>query len=154
MDEAKGKSREEILAAIKAKADAIRAQRTSTPPGGQPAPSTTATSLETPVSSLNAAGRPFAKPQNPKVKSFATVSQGVELTVDKLEDENVKKLLGGLGAYQNPLRRGVWQLDYRYYEEAKRRLTQAGYEIEEDQYGRIPLKQWNPQLGGWSKVER
>jgi hypothetical protein len=88
------------------------------------------------------------------VKAFATVSQGVELTVDKLEDENVKKLLGGLGAYQNPLRRGVWQLDYRYYEEAKRRLTQAGYVLEEDQYGRIPLKQWSPELGGWSKVER
>jgi hypothetical protein len=154
MDEGQGKSREEILAAIKAKADAIRAQRTSAPPSGQPAPSAAATSLETPVSSLNAAGRPFTKAQNSKVKAFATVSQGVELTVDKLEDENVKKLLGGLGAYQNPLRRGVWQLDYRYYEEAKRRLTQAGYVLEEDQYGRIPLKQWSPQLGGWSKVER
>lgn|SRR5574337_177993 len=153
MDEEKGKSREEILAAIKAKADAIRAQRSSAPASGQPA-STPATSLETPVSSLNAAGRPFTKAQNPKVKSFATVTQGVELTVDKVEDENVKKLLGGLGAYQNPLRRGVWQLDYRYYEEAKRRLAQAGYELEQDQYGRIPLKQWNPQLGGWSKVER
>ena len=154
MVEEKGKSREEMLAAIKAKADAIRAQRTSAPPSGQPAASTAARSLETPVSALNAAGRPSTKAQNPKVKSFATVTQGVELTVDKLEDENVKKLLGGLGAYQNPLRRGVWQLDYRYYEEAKRRLAQAGYELEEDQYGRIPLKQWNPQLGGWSKVER
>jgi hypothetical protein len=154
VDEEKGKSREEILAAIKAKADAIRAQRASAPRGGQPAPPPAAASLETPVSAVNAAGRPFTKAQNPKVKSFATVTQGVELTVDKLEDENVKKLLGGLGAYQNPLRRGVWQLDYRYYDEAKRRLAQAGYELEEDQYGRIPLKRWSPELGGWSKVER
>jgi hypothetical protein len=153
MAEEKGRSREEILAAIKAKADAIRAQRASATKGEQVAP-TPAASLETPVSAVNAAGRAATKPQNAKVKSFATVTQGVEITVDKIEDENIKKLLGGLGAYQNPLRGGVWQLDYRYYEEGKRRLAQAGYELEEDQYGRIPLKQWTPHLGGWSKVER
>lgn len=154
MDEGQGKSREEILAAIKAKADAIRAQRATAPSGEPVAAPAASSTLETPVSAVNAAGRPFTKAQNPKVKSFATVTQGVEFTVDKLEDENIKKLLGGLGAYQNPLRQGVWQLDYRYYEEAKRRLALAGYEIEEDQYGRIPLKGWTPELGGWSKVER
>ena len=154
MDEEKAKSREEILAAIKAKADAIRAQRAAATKGEQAAPPPAPASLETPVSAVNAAGRPATKPQSAKVKSFATVTQGVELTVDKIEDENIKKLLGGLGAYQNPLRGGVWQLDYRYYEEGKRRLAQAGYELEEDQYGRIPLKQWTPHLGGWSKVER
>ena len=153
MDEQQ-KSREEILAAIKAKADAIRAQRTAVAKGEQPAPGAApAAMLETPVSAVNAAGRPVSKLQSSKVGAFATVSQGIELTVDKAEDENIRKLLGGIGAYQNPLRPGVWQLDYRYYDEAKRRLTHAGYEIEENQYGRIPLNKWTPHLGGWSKVE-
>ncbi|MBM3469198.1 MAG: hypothetical protein FJX73_00170 [Armatimonadetes bacterium] len=47
------------------------------------------------------------------------------------EDENLKKLLGGLGAYQNPLRPGVWQVDHRYRAEAVRRLEAAGYAIAE-----------------------
>jgi hypothetical protein len=145
------KNREEILAAIKAKADAIRAQRAA-PPGQAAQPAAAPPAFETPVSSLNAAGRPAGKPASGKVRAFATVTQGVELAVEKTEDENIKRLLGGLGAYLNPLR-GVWQIDYRYYAEAKRRLQQAGYEIEEAQYGRIPLKTWTPHLGGWSKVE-
>ncbi len=148
------KSREEILAAIKAKADAIRAQRAATTKGEQPAQAAAAAAvLETPVSAVNAAGRPAGKPQSAKVRAFATVSQGIELTAERGEDENLRKLLGGLGAYQTPLRPGTWQLDYRYYEEAKRRLTHAGYEIEEAQYGRIPLSKWTPHLGGWSRVE-
>ena len=153
MDEQQ-KSREEILAAIKAKADAIRAQRAATAKGDQPAaPAAPAATLETPVSAVNAAGRPAGKPTSPKVTALATVTQGVELATDKAEDENIRKLLGGLGAYQNPLHPGIWQLDYRYYDEAKRRLKQAGYEIEEDQYGNIPLSKWTPHLWGWSKVE-
>ncbi len=152
MDEPQ-KSRDEILAAIKAKAEAIRAQRAAAAKGDQPAPAAAPATLETPVSAVNAAGRPAGKPTNPKVRAFATVTQGVEFSADKAEDENIRKLLGGLGAYQNPLRAGAWQLEYRYYEEAKRRLTQAGYEMEEDQYGRIPLAQWTPHRGGWSKVE-
>ncbi|OLD61359.1 MAG: hypothetical protein AUI83_00975 [Armatimonadetes bacterium 13_1_40CM_3_65_7] len=148
------KSREEILAAIKAKADAIRAQR-ATAVTGEPSPKAAAPSatLETPVSAVNAAGRPAAKPVSPKIRALATVTQGVEIAADKAEDENLRKLLGGLGAYQNPLNPGIWQLDYRYYDEAKRRLTQAGYEIEEDQYGSVPLSKWDPYWGGWSKVE-
>ena len=153
MDEQQ-KSREEILAAIKAKADAIRAQRATTAKGDQPAAAAApAATLETPVSAVNAAGRPAGKPTSPKVTALATVTQGVELATDKAEDENIRKLLGGLGAYQNPLHPGIWQLDYRYYDEAKRRLKQAGYEIEEDQYGNIPLSKWTPHLWGWSKVE-
>jgi len=153
MDEQQ-KNREEILAAIKAKADAIRAQRAATVKGDQPAAAATPTAtLETPVSAVNAAGRPAGKPTSPKVTALATVTQGVELATDKAEDENIRKLLGGLGAYQNPLHPGIWQLDYRYYDEAKRRLKQAGYEIEEDQYGNIPLSKWTPHLWGWSKVE-
>lgn len=153
MDEQQ-KSREEILAAIKAKADAIRAQRAAVAKGEQPAPGTAApTALETPVSAVNAAGRPAGKPTSPKIRALATVTQGVEFTVERTEDENIRKLLGGLGAYQNPLRSGVWQLDYRYYDEAKRRLSGAGYEIEETQDGRVPLSKWTPHLAGWSKVE-
>ncbi len=153
MDEQQ-KSREEILAAIKAKADAIRAQRAATVKGDQPATvAAPAATLETPVSAVNAAGRPVGKPASPKIRALATVTQGVEIASDKVEDENIRKLLGGLGAYQSPLHPGIWQLDYRYYDEAKRRLTQAGYEIEEDQYGSIPLTKWTPHLGGWSKVE-
>lgn len=153
MDEQQ-KSREEILAAIKAKADAIRAQRAAAAQGGQTAqPTPPASTLETPVSAINAAGRPAAKPQNPKLRAVASVQQGVEIAVDKTEEENVKKLLGGLGVYANPLRRGSWQLDYRYWAEGRRRLEQAGYEIEEEQYGRVPLKNWNPTLGGWTRTE-
>ena len=153
MDEQQ-KSREEILAAIKAKADAIRAQRATTVKGEPSAPADApSATLETPVSAVNAAGRPAAKPTSPKITALATVTQGVEIAADKAEDENLRKLLGGLGAYQNPLHPGIWQLDYRYYDEAKRRLKQAGYEVEEDQYGNIPLSKWSPHLWGWSKVE-
>ena len=153
MDEQQ-KSREEILAAIKAKADAIRAQRATTVKGEPSAPAgAPSATLETPVSAVNAAGRPAAKPTSPKITALATVTQGVEIAADKAEDENLRKLLGGLGAYQNPLHPGIWQLDYRYYDEAKRRLKQAGYEVEEDQYGNIPLSKWSPHLWGWSKVE-
>lgn len=153
MDEEK-KSREEILAAIKAKADAIRAQRAAAAQGGQAAPATAPSGMrETPVSAINAAGRPATKPQNPKLRAFASIQQGVEIAVDKTEEENIKKLLGGLGVYANPLRRGSWQLDYRYWAEGRRRLEQAGYEIEEEQYGGVPLKNWNPLLGGWTRTE-
>lgn len=151
MDE-QPKSREEILAAIKAKAEAIRAQRAAAQ-AGQAAPAAAAPpAFETPVSALNAAGRPAGKPTGTTVRAFATVTQGVELTVDKTEEENIKKLLGGLGVYLNPLRR-VWQIDIRYYAEAKARLQQAGYQVEESQYGRVPLAGWTPHRGGWSKVE-
>jgi hypothetical protein len=150
-----GKSREEILAAIKAKADAIRAQRATTiAKGEQPVAGTGApAALETPVSALNAAGRPAGKPQNAKVTARGTVTMGVEIRAERGEEENLKKLLGGLGAYASPLTAGAWQLDYRYYQEAKTRLQQAGYEIEDEMYTGKPLSTWTPHRGGWSRVE-
>jgi len=150
-----GKSREEILAAIKAKADAIRAQRAAATSKGEPpaaGPSAPA-ALETPVSALNAAGRPAGKAQNVKVRARGTVTMGVEIRVERTEEENIRKLLGGLGAYASPLTAGAWQLDYRYYEEAKARLRQAGYEVEDELYTGQPLSAWTPHRGGWSRVE-
>jgi hypothetical protein len=152
MDEAP-KSREELLAAIKAKADAIRAQRAAAAKGeaavGAPA---VETAFETPVSAVNAAGRPAVKPQSPKVTASGSITQGVEFRGERSEDENLKKLLGGLGAYPNPLRGGAWQVDYRYYADARRRLEQAGYEIEEADFLGRPLREWSPQTRGWTKT--
>lgn len=84
---------------------------------------------EAPVSALNPGGRPAAAPQAPGVEVHETVSSGIEFRVGTSEDENIKKLLGGLGAYQNPLRPGAWQVDYRYRAEATRRLEAAGYAV-------------------------
>jgi len=147
------KSREEILAAIKAKADAIRAQRAAAAKGeAVPGAAAPEGAFETPVSSLNAAGRPAGKPQSTKVTASGSVTQGVEFRGERTEDENLKKLLGGLGAYPNPLRGGAWQVDYRYYAEARRRLEQAGYEIEERYFIDRPLREWSPQTRGWTKT--
>src|SRR5207247_9517269 len=100
MDEQQ-KSREEILAAIKAKADAIRAQRAATVKGDQPAAAATPTAtLETPVSAVNAAGPPAGKATSAKGTARATVTQGVELATDNAEDETIRKLRGRLGGYQ------------------------------------------------------
>lgn len=151
MDEAP-KSREEMLAAIKARADAIRAQRAAAAKGEAPAAEAPAAVFETPVSSVNAAGRPAGKPQNTGVTASGSVTQGVEIRADRSEDENLKKLLGGLGAYQNPVRGGAWQLDYRYYAEARRRLAQAGYEIDESYFFDWPLQKWSPERRGWTKT--
>lgn len=156
MDEQKPKSREEILAAIKAKADAIRAQRaTAKPeqpgaaqPGAAPGPT-----LETFVSAINAAGRPAAAPQNPGVKVYGSVNFGVEIQSAPTEAENLRKLLGGIGAYENPVRAGAFQIDYRYFAEAKNRLERAGYRIEEEAFGPVAPATWNPVRAGWSKVE-
>ena len=152
MADDKPKSREELLAAIKAKADAMRAARaTAGPQATKPAEASAV--AETPVSAINAAGRPAAKPQNPKLRAFGLVNQAVEITADKSEEENLKKLLGGLGGYPNPLRGGAWELSYRYYAEARRRLAQAGYEIEETDYAGRPLTAWTPQTRGWTRVQ-
>ncbi len=153
MADDKPKSREELLAAIKAKADALRAARATA--GGPQAtkPAEASAVAETPVSAINAAGRPAVKPQNPKIRAYGMVNQAVEITSDKSEEENLKKLLGGLGAYANPLRGGAWELSYRYYAEARRRLAQAGYEIEETDYAGRPLTAWTPQTRGWTRVQ-
>src|SRR3990170_3722678 len=105
MDE-QPKSREEVLAAIKAKADAIRAQRA-------------------------------AAPANTQLRVYGSVNFAVEIVGEKSEEENLRKLLGGIGAYQNPVRGGSFTVDYRYYAEAKRRLEHGGYTIGEDQFGPV-----------------
>lgn len=152
MADNKPKSREELLAAIKAKADAIKAARTATGPQKTESAEPAAVA-ETPVSAVNAAGRPAAKPQNTKVRASGTLNQAVEFSAEKSEEENLKKLLGGLGAYANPLRGGAWEVSYRYYPEARRRLEQAGYAIEESDYLGRPLKAWTPQTRGWTRVQ-
>ncbi len=149
------KSREEILAAIKAKADAIRAQRAASaaPPAQGTPPGAATPTPETFVSSLNAAGRPAAVPQSRQLRAFGSVNFGVELVGEPTEEENLRKLLGGIGAYQNPLRRGAFQIDYRYYAEAKVRLERAGYEVEESEFDRLAPGAWSPTRGGWTRTE-
>ncbi|HXF82585.1 MAG TPA: hypothetical protein VNN19_07525 [bacterium] len=152
MDEQKPKSREEILAAIKAKADAIRAQRAAAaqaPAAERPAAPAT---LETFVSSANAAGRPAGPAKDATIRAYGGVNVGVELQVAPGEEENVIKLIGGLGGYKNPLRAGAFQVDYRYYAEAKARLERAGYRIEEAAFGSLPPSRWTPLRGGWTRV--
>ena len=83
------------------------------------------------------------------MQAFGTITQSVELRCDPSEDQNVRKLLGGLGAYKNPLR-GVWQIDYRYYAEALKRLQAAGYQVEGKDYLGRPLEKWTPDARGWT----
>jgi hypothetical protein len=156
-------SREEKMAAIRARAEALKAARA----GGTPAPAAAAAgpaapaapaatkpaTVEVPVSSLNPGGRPGAPPQAPGLQAFGTINQSVEILAETGEADNLKKLLGGLGAYQNPLRGNVWQIDYRYYAEARRRLEAAGYTITEKDYLDRPIAAWNPVARGWTRVE-
>ncbi len=154
MDE-QPKSREEILASIKAKADAIRAQRAAEaakPAGPTPAAGPAAAAVETFVSSLNAAGRPAGAPTNAQLRAYGSVNFAVEIVGEKSEEENLRKLLGGIGAYQNPVRAGAFTIDYRYYAEAKRRLERGGYTITEDQFGPVKTGEWKPVRGGWGLI--
>ncbi|MDR7483932.1 MAG: hypothetical protein QN187_01235 [Armatimonadota bacterium] len=154
-------SREEKLAEIRARAEALRAARTGgatpaavpTAPAGPAPAKTVAAGFDVPVSSINPGGRPGAPPQNPALEAYGTLNQSVEIRGDPAEHENLKKLLGGLGAYQNPLRRGAWQIDYRYYAEARRRLQAAGYTITEQDHLDRPLAAWSPVARGWTRVE-
>lgn len=155
MDEQKPKSREEILAAIKAKADAIRAQRAAEaakPDAAAAKPGAAPAAPETFVSSVNAAGRPAGAAKEPKIRAFGSVNFGVELQAAPAEDENILKIIGGIGGYKNPVRAGAFQIDYRYYPEAKARLERAGYTVDEDAFGPLGLKRWTPVRGGWSRV--
>jgi hypothetical protein len=102
---------------------------------------------------LNPGGRPGTPPQALALEAFGTLNQSVEIRADAVEADNLKKLLGGLGAYQNPLRGDVWQIDYRYYAEARRRLEAAGYTLTEKDYLGRPLTAWNPTARGWTRVE-
>ncbi len=145
-------SREEKIAALRAKVEAMKAARAAAA-GGQPTTAAPpAATVEVPVSSLNPGGRPGTPPQTATIEALGTVNHSVELRAAATEDDNIKKLLGGLGAYQNPLRGGVWQLDYRYYAEARRRLEAAGYTISERDYLGRPLKEWQPAARGWTRV--
>jgi hypothetical protein len=171
-------TREEKIAAAKAKAEAMKAQRAAqagaaTPPatGAPPAPPATgarpaapagaaarpapaarpASAVPALATSENPGGQPVVAPQNPKIQALGTINQSVELRCDATEDQNMRRLLGGLGAYRNPLR-NAWQVDYRYYAEALKRLTAAGYQIDGKDYLGRPLEQWAPARRGWTRI--
>lgn len=160
-------SREDKLAQIRARAEALRAARAApaastaapTPAEAAPAkpvragPAAPAPGIEVPVSSPNPGGRPAAPPQVPALEASGTPNQSVEIRADPSESENIKKILGGLGAYQNPLRGNAWQIDYRYFAEARRRLEAAGYVIAERDFLGRPLSTWSPASRGWTLVE-
>ncbi len=159
-------SRDDKMAAIRARAEALRAARaggTATPAApagpGAPAkatparPAVAATSLEVPVSSVNPGGRPGVAPQAITLEAHGTINSSVEIRGETGENENLKKLLGGLGAYQNPLRGNAWQVDYRYYAEARRRLQAAGYTVTEKDFLDRPIATWSPTSRGWTRVQ-
>ena len=167
-------SREEKIAAAKAKAEALKAQRaaagaaapaggvarptSAVPTPGAPAPATRAAPAQASAqrswaTSDNPGGQPVGALQNPKIQALGTITQSVELRCESSEDQNIRKLLGGLGAYRNPLR-GVWQLDYRYYTEALKRLQAAGYQVEGKDYLGRPLEKWTPDGRGWTLLSR
>ncbi|MCS7236545.1 MAG: hypothetical protein RMM30_11310 [Armatimonadota bacterium] len=112
-----------------------------------------APTVPVPVASHNPGGSPITAPANPNLVAVGTVNQAVEIQADPTEEANLRKLLGGLGAYQNPLRRGAWQVDYRYWKEARRRLEAAGYKVEGRDYMGRPLDEWDPLTRGWVRVE-
>ena len=176
-------SREEKIAAAKAKAEAMKAQRAAqagtpaapgaptapagppaaapaapgAPPAGEPAaarpaaPARPAPGTPALATSENPGGQPVVAPQNAKIQALGTINQSVELRCESTEDQNVRRLLGGLGAYRNPLR-NVWQIDYRYYAEAVKRLAAAGYQVEGKDYLGRPLDQWAPARRGWTRL--
>ncbi len=159
-------SREEKIAAAKAKAEAIKAQRAAaTPPAAAGTPAPAAPAGAAPVvakpapaagvpgraTAANPGGAPPAAPQSPNVEAFGTLTQSVELRAADSEAQNIERLLGGLGLYRNPLR-GTWQLDYRYYAEARKRLLAAGYQVEGRDYLGRPLEKWNPYTRGWTRL--
>ncbi|MGQ0550374.1 MAG: hypothetical protein ACT4PY_11990 [Armatimonadota bacterium] len=150
-------TRDEKIAALKAKADALRAARAAAQTPGVPQAGATKVAapgagVEVPVSSLNPGGRPGSVPQALAVEVYGTINNSVEIRGAPSEDENLKKLLGGLGAYQNPLRTNAWQVDYRYYAEARRRLEAAGYKVTEKDFLGRPLRDWSPTSRGWTRV--
>ncbi len=112
-----------------------------------------APTVPVPVASHNPGGSPVTPPVNPHLVAVGTINQAVEIRADPGEEANLRKLLGGLGAYPNPLRGGAWQVDYRYWQEAKRRLLAAGYTVESrDFLGRSP-DEWDPVTRGWARAE-
>lgn len=126
----------------------IAAARVRTP-RAQP---TAAPAVEVFVASQNPGASPLSQPQNPVLRALGTINQAIEIEADPGEEQNLRKLLGGLGAYQNPLRQNRFQLDYRYWKEAKRRLEAAGYRIEQQDFLGRPLDEWNPLTRGWVRA--
>jgi hypothetical protein len=92
-------------------------------------------------------------PQAPALEAYGTINNSVEIRGEPGENENLKKLLGGLGAYQNPLRGDAWQVDYRYYAEARRRLEAAGYTLAEKDFLERSINAWSPASRGWTRVQ-
>lgn len=158
-DEAGQQSRDEKIAALKAKVEAMKAARaaaqTAGAAGAPPAAAkpAAASALDVPVSSLNPGGRPGTPPKAPALTAQGTINSSVEIRGEASEEDNLKKLLGGLGAYQNPVRGNAWQVDYRYYAEARRRLEAAGYKISEHDYLNRPIKDWSPTSRGWTRTQ-
>ncbi len=160
-------SPEDKMAAIRARAEALRAARAAgaAEPAAAAAPgvpakaaparpaAAAAASIEVPVSSINPGGRPGTPPQTPALEVYGTINNSVEIRGAPGENENLKKLLGGLGAYQNPLRSEAWQVDYRYYAEARRRLEAAGYTVTEKDFIGRPVATWSPTSRGWTRVQ-
>ena len=153
-------SREERIAAARAKAEALKAQRAGAGPAAPAAakaapagtaPTKAAGGVPGRATSANPGGAPPAPPQNPKIEALGTINQSVELRSDPTEAQNIERLLGGLGAYKNPLR-GTWQLDYRYYAEALKRLRAAGYQVEGRDYLGRPLEKWLAERRGWTRL--
>jgi len=148
-------SREERIAAARAKAEAMKAQRAAAAPAqaapGPSAPPAAAAGVPGRATAANPGGAPPTAPQHPKVEAFGTITQSVEFRADPTEAQNLERLLGGLGLYRNPLR-GAWQLDYRYFAEARRRLQAAGYQVEGRDYLGRPLEQWAPHTRGWTRL--
>jgi hypothetical protein len=103
------------------------------------------------ATSENPGGQPVVAPQNANIQALGTINQSVELRCESTEDQNLRRLLGGLGAYRNPLR-NVWQIDYRYYAEALKRLAAAGYQVEGKDYLGRPLDEWAPARRGWTRL--
>jgi hypothetical protein len=141
-----GSDREEPTAAAKPRVEAVRPEHAAGEAGSVPPSQPT-------VASHNPGGAPVSAPGNPKLEAVGTISQAVEVRGDPAEDANLRKLLGGIGAYQNPLRGNVWQVDYRYWSEARKRLRSAGYEVEETDYMGRPLGEWDPIARGWTRAE-
>ena len=148
-------TREERIAAARAKVEALKKQRAEAQaPGQTGAPAAGAGAvLDLVVNAANVGGRPLDAGQTKKVRAFGTVNQAVEIVAAPGDQENLKKLLVGISGYQNPLRGGAFQVDYRYYAEARRRLERAGYAIEETDYMGRSLREWTPQTRGWTRVK-
>ena len=144
-------TREEKIAAARAKVEALKQQRAEGVAGAPAAGAGAA--LDLPVNAANVGGRPLDAGKTKQVLAYGTVNQAVEIVADPGDLENLKKLLVGISGYQNPLRGGAFQVDYRYYAEARRRLERAGYAIEETDYMGRPLADWSPQTRGWTRVE-